>query len=327
MNNKVYHHTAPYKIEAVNDILTLPTEKYVTLEYLYCGICGGDYSTYIGRRNDFPYSLGHEFVGRVTNIGDDVSTLHIGDYVISDFNYRCGKCSNCISGNSHLCLQNDAHKFSNRAFSQYGNIHESYLYKIPSFSFLPKACLIEPLSCVIHACNLCKLNKDMSIVINGCGSIGMLFIFYLSKILSYENIYINEINKMREKNIIKYFPVKVYDPDMIDKYDYIIECSNSTNGIKKSLDLCSFGGHICIMSHLYGINTSFIYENICKKELVPIFPLRNGNIDTIKLAINYIGKFWDDGAKELLGIYDDIYLAFNKKNITSFNKQIVKIPH
>lgn len=47
MNNKVYYHTAPYKIEAVNDILTLPTEKYVTLEYLYCGICGGDYSTYI----------------------------------------------------------------------------------------------------------------------------------------------------------------------------------------------------------------------------------------------------------------------------------------
>ncbi len=327
MNNKVYYHTAPYKIETLNNTIALPTKEYVTVKYLYCGICGGDYSTYIGRRNNFPYSLGHEFIGRVINIGNDVSTLHIGDYVISDFNYRCGECSNCISGKSHLCLQNDIQKFTNRAFSQYGNIHKNYLYKIPLFSFLPKACLIEPLSCVIHACNLCKFNKNMDIVINGCGSIGMLFVFYLSKVLSFKNIYINEINKTREKNIIKYFHVKAYKPDIIDKYDYIIECSNSTDGMKKSLDLCSVGNNICIMSHLYGTNTSFVYENICKKELVPIFPLRNGNIDTIKLAINYIDNFWDDDAKDLLGIYDDIYLAFSQKNITGFNKQIVRIPH
>lgn len=327
MHNKVYYHTAPYKIETVNNVIAPPTRKYITVEYLYCGICGGDYSTYIGRRNDFPYSLGHEFVGRVINIGNDVSALHIGDYVISDFNYRCGNCINCISGKSHLCLQNDVQKFTNRAFAQYGNIHENYLYKIPQFKFLPKACLIEPLSCVIHACNLCKFNKNMNIVINGCGSIGMLFIFYLSKVLSLKNIYINEINEMREKNIIANFPVKTYKPNIIDKYDYIIECSNSTEGVKKSLDLCSAGGRICIMSHLYGVDTSFIYEKICKKELVPIFPLRNGNIDTIKLAIDYINNIWDDNAKELLGIYDDIYFAFNQKNTTNFNKQIVRISH
>ena len=325
MRNKIYFCTAPLKMEPTMVELDNPMKNYVTVQYLYCGICGGDYSTYIGRRNCYPMSLGHEFVGKVIAIGEDVTKLHIGDYVISDFNYRCGKCSYCLSGKSHLCLKNNIQKFSNRAFAQFGNIHENYLHVIPQMTYLSKACLIEPLSCVIHACKMCKFTPDMRIVINGCGSIGMLFVFYLTQVLSFKNIFIIETNASRKKNILSNFPVMSYDVAKKDSFDYIIECSNSIEGMRTSLDLCGLGGHICIMSHIYGINTSFVYESICKKELISTFPLRNGNVDIIRAAIKYINSYWLDEYNQMLGLFNNIYEAFDSKETTPYNKQIVKL--
>lgn len=325
MNNKLYRHVAPYTIETIEQNLDKPQTEYVTIQYLYCGICGGDYSVYIGRRNEYPVSLGHEFVGKIIDIGNDVTCFKIGDYVISDYNYRCGECINCLSGKTHLCLYNNRQAFSNRAFAQYGNVHNNYLHLIPKFDFMPKACLIEPLSCVIHACELCKLSPEMNIIINGCGSIGMLFVFYLTHILSFKNVYINEKNEKRKKNILDFFPVNAYVTDKNISSDYIIECSNSLEGLQYALDICDLGEHICIMSHIYGLNTSFVYENICKKELIPLFPLRNGNINIIESAIKYITFFWDDSYNQMLGIFDDIHIAFAQKDITPYNKQIIKL--
>lgn len=325
MKNKQYIVIAPYTIKMVESSLDKPKEQYTTIKYLYCGICGGDYSTYIGRRSNYPISLGHEFIGRVIDVGKNVNTLHEGDYVISDFNYRCGKCKNCKALKTHLCYKNNIQKFSNRGFAQYANVHENYLHTIPKMKFFPKACLIEPLSCVIHACNLCKITPDMNLVINGCGSIGMLFVFYLTQILCCKKIYIIENNQTRKRNILTHFGVNEFRKHQVANINLIIECSNTDAGIKNALTLTDKGNTICIMSHVYGMDTSFIYEQMCKKELFPVFPLRNGNLENIKLAIDIIYNKWSDKFNALLGIYDNIDYAFKTKPNSPFNKQIIQL--
>ena len=60
----------------------------------------------------------------------------------------------------------------------------SYLYKIKKDKELAIYTLVEPLSCILHALEMYDLNKINSIYINGGGSIGMLFTFYLSYILN-----------------------------------------------------------------------------------------------------------------------------------------------
>lgn len=127
MKNHQYIFSQPHTIIPIVKELPAPDKDYVTVRFIACGICGGDYSTYIGRRKNYPNSLGHEFVAEIIKKGENVSNFSIGQKVISDFNYRCGKCQYCLSGRSHLCIKNNIQLFSNRAFAQYGNIHKSYL--------------------------------------------------------------------------------------------------------------------------------------------------------------------------------------------------------
>lgn len=322
MDNSIYYLVAPYTFQKKEITLPKPEKDFVTLRFLYCGICGGDYSRYIGRRDKYPISLGHEFVSQVVATGTNVDEITINDFVVSDLNYRCNECEFCKENKSHLCLHNGIGKFSNRAFSKYANIHKRYLYKIPPFPFLPVACLVEPFSCVLHAFKKIQLSSGLSILINGCGSIGMLFAFYLKKILHHNNVKVLEINKQRNKNIQKFFDILPYEQG--DAFDLIIECSNSLDGLHHALQLSKCGKTICIMSHLYGIETSFVYDTICKKELTSIFPLRNGEPQNIHLAISYLSSFWEDRYNDMLGIYDTPVDAFANKEQDNHNKQVVR---
>lgn len=321
INNIIYLLTAPYTFEKRQTLLQDPESDFVTVKYLYCGVCGSDYSKYIGRRNQYPISLGHEFIAQIVALGSNVDELVVNDFVVSDFNYRCNDCSFCKEHKSHLCVHNGIGKFSNRAFSNYANIHKHYLYKVPKFSYLPTACLVEPFSCVLHACESLQLSSELSILINGCGSIGMLFVFYLKKILNYNNIKIFEINEQRSKNIQKYFDILPYEQG--DIFDLIIECSNSVDGLQKALQFSVCGKTICVMSHLYGTDTSFVYELICKKELNSIFPLRNGETQNISLAISYLYSSWKDEYNDMLALYDNPIDAFANKGQDNYNKQVI----
>lgn len=99
MENNVYYliNKGTFKLQR-NDLNSLKPD-YVRVQFLYCGICGGDYSCFLGRRTSYPYTLGHEFVASVIDTGKNVNNFYIGDFVVSDFNYRCQKCSYCLTGN------------------------------------------------------------------------------------------------------------------------------------------------------------------------------------------------------------------------------------
>ncbi|WP_309081270.1 zinc-dependent alcohol dehydrogenase family protein [Zhihengliuella sp.] len=62
-------------------------------------VCGSDLWPYRGVRPvDEPRPIGHEFVGRVTAVGDDVREVAVGDFVIAPWKNSCGACTNCRNG-------------------------------------------------------------------------------------------------------------------------------------------------------------------------------------------------------------------------------------
>jgi threonine dehydrogenase-like Zn-dependent dehydrogenase len=68
-------------------------------------ICGSDLHLYDGfiptmRKGDI---LGHEFMGRVIEVGDQVHNLEVGDRVVVPFTIACGRCFYCRRGLSALC--------------------------------------------------------------------------------------------------------------------------------------------------------------------------------------------------------------------------------
>jgi threonine dehydrogenase-like Zn-dependent dehydrogenase len=69
------------------------------------GLCGSDLHVYHGRETglDVGTVMGHEFVGRVIAIGDDVRSIQVGDRVCAPFSSNCGNCFYCQRGLTSRC--------------------------------------------------------------------------------------------------------------------------------------------------------------------------------------------------------------------------------
>lgn len=312
----------------VNVSTNLPDEiplNYVRVKYLYCGICGGDYSQFLGYRKNYPVSLGHEFVAEVLDYNCNVCLDYdIGDFVVSDFNYRCMECEYCNQNKSHLCKDNDIALFTNRAFSLYADIHYSYLVKTNiSSQYIYRATCIEPLSCIIHAMNHYNISKLDSILVYGTGNIGMLCAFYLSCCMK-KNVYIYDINEAKQSNIKNLFSCKQAQPNI--SYDLIIEATNSSDGLLECIRNSAYNQSLCSFSHLYGQETSGIYEALVKKESIVYFPLRNGSKTNLKIAEKYIRNNWISDYDSLFQIYEtnDINIPFAEKSKCCQPKQIIQ---
>ena len=78
-----------------------PTDAVVRV-VLAC-VCGSDLWFYRGISDHAHGGVGHEFIGVVDSVGDDVSTLAVGDLVIAPFAWSDGTCRNCRAGFHTAC--------------------------------------------------------------------------------------------------------------------------------------------------------------------------------------------------------------------------------
>jgi glutathione-independent formaldehyde dehydrogenase len=92
---------------AVKDIedpkIQEPTD--VVVKVTSSGICGSDLHMYDGHTSAKPgLVFGHEPMGIVDKVGEDVKLVKKGDRVVLPFNVACGACYNCIRGFTNACL-------------------------------------------------------------------------------------------------------------------------------------------------------------------------------------------------------------------------------
>jgi alcohol dehydrogenase len=68
------------------------------------GICGSDLHIFHGRVPvERGFTIGHEFVGTVLAVGDDVERVAVGDRVLGTFHTACATCASCLRGDYHRC--------------------------------------------------------------------------------------------------------------------------------------------------------------------------------------------------------------------------------
>ena len=83
--------------------LYLPTDAVVRV--VAACVCGSDLWSYRGiAPTGEPHRIGHEFVGIVEEVGSDVTTITVGDFVIAPFYFCDNTCLNCANGVSTSCL-------------------------------------------------------------------------------------------------------------------------------------------------------------------------------------------------------------------------------
>lgn len=325
MQQVVYYLEKERCFSAYNITLSALQENEVLVEFLFCGICGSDYSHYIGLRNNFPISLGHEFIAKVLEIGNKVTGIRVGDLVASDLNYRCNQCIFCKQQQTHLCIDNNIELFSNRGFATHAIINYNYLVVANNLKSDIHGTLVEPLSCVIHAVSQVELKKCDLILVCGAGNIGTIMVFYLTCILGLNNVYVDDKITEKKRRVINLFPSKPHNDTI--RYDVIFEATNSLVGVMSALSYAKYAREICSISHLYGINSSDIYEYIIKNEIKITFPLRNGNKATLHKAIKYITEYWNTSYDCIFEIMPlkNINELFSNKHYSLYNKHTFAI--
>ena len=159
-----------------------PDEDEILVKVKAALTCGTDLKTYKrGAHPTYikpPARFGHEFSGEVVEIGRNIKGgIKVGDRIVCANSAPCGYCYYCKLGRESLC---ENLFYLNGSYSQYiiipGRIIQKNLYIIPEHISYEEAAILEPLSCVLHGAEESEIQMGDSVVINGAGPIGLMFV-------------------------------------------------------------------------------------------------------------------------------------------------------
>ena len=139
------------------------------------GICGTDYSCYLGKFPffDYPRIPGHELGVEVLAIGQDVSEVKVGDRCSVEPYMHCGECFACRKGNTNCCQA-----LSVIGVMSNGGLCEQFLIRADKLHASQKLdyeqlALVETLAIGCHACQRGAPNPGDHVLIIGAGPIGL----------------------------------------------------------------------------------------------------------------------------------------------------------
>ena len=92
-------------VELTTILVPDPGKGEVLVRVKACGVCHTDLHYREGSiNNDFPFLLGHEASGIIESVGEDVTSVQPGDFVILAWRAPCGSCRSCTRGYPWYCF-------------------------------------------------------------------------------------------------------------------------------------------------------------------------------------------------------------------------------
>jgi L-iditol 2-dehydrogenase len=149
-----------------------------------CGVCGSDIHGYDGStgRRIPPLVMGHEAAGVIEAVGAQVTDLRPGDRVTFDSTVSCGACDFCRRGQINLCDRRTVLGVScgdyrrHGAFAEFVAVPARITYRLPDALPFEHAALVEAVSVAVHAVGLRVPGPSDTVVVIGCGMIGLLVV-------------------------------------------------------------------------------------------------------------------------------------------------------
>lgn len=174
---KVIQVPEPGKMEMVErEIPSLETSKDILIKLKAVGICGSDVHIYHGTSPvaTYPRVVGHEMVGTVEKIGDEVTKVKVGDKVVVEPMIACGECYACKSGRPNACAKLTVRGCHvDGGFQEYYVAPEKNVYKFKDDIPWEKAAMIEPYTIAAQITWRAGIKKGDYVFIIGAGPIGL----------------------------------------------------------------------------------------------------------------------------------------------------------
>ena len=235
---------------------------WVRLRVTAAGICGSDLHNFrtgqwISRS---PSVAGHEFAGVVTELGEGISGFSVGDTVVADSRFWCGRCPACLSGRQNVCVNlGFVGEVCDGGFAEETVIPARLLVKHEPRLEPSIAAMAEPLAVALHAVRKQAAPSGEPVLVVGCGPIGGLAALLLSRVHD-GPLLVADRNIARAALVAEVSGAAVVDLDkgaiaaaLCDKVlRHALDATGNITVLKTVLDLLGGGGSLALVGITHG---------------------------------------------------------------------------
>lgn len=178
MKAAIYNGPKDIRIGTVPDP-GIPGADELVLEVLRAAICGTDSAEWdhgpvLARP---PVVLGHEFVGRVIDVGSEIRNFRPGDRVVSGAGISCGGCEWCRAGRTNLCAEyRTLGLHVNGGLAEFVATPATICRAVPDSLDDDGAAMSQPLAVALHAVRRSGVREGQACAVIGVGGIGAFIV-------------------------------------------------------------------------------------------------------------------------------------------------------
>ncbi len=269
-------------VESANPVLE---SAEVLVAPILTGICGTDLEIIHGKIDPayvlYPIVLGHEWCGRIIDLGDESTELAVGDRVVCEGIIPCGSCFECTSGNSNRCTTYDEIGFTRPgAAAELIKVPSRLLHKIEDNVSDESAALVEPTAVVTQGILKSAPKTASKVLVIGDGTIAMiaarLIRNWSPSSVTMLGLKAGQVELANKAGVDEFLTVT---PSL--KYDLIIEASGSSTRISEAVGLLVRGGKLLLL----GFTGSDVTTGISIDDVV------NGDL-SILASFGYTREAW-----------------------------------
>jgi threonine 3-dehydrogenase len=227
------------------------------------GICGTDvhiwdWNAWARSAVSAPLVIGHEFVGRIVEVGSNVADFHPGDRVSGEGHVVCGRCRHCLAGRRHLCAHTEGVGVQRPgAFAESIALPMTNVWKHADDVDPEVAAIFDPFGNAVHtALSSEVLGED--VLITGAGPIGCMAAAVVRHagarfvVVSEPNPYRRSLaERMGATVVIDPSRVDLHDVEeelgMVEGFDVALEMSGDPQALHAMLDTMAHGGRIAML--------------------------------------------------------------------------------
>lgn len=240
-----------------------PARDEVLIKIKKTAICGTDLHIYkwdewAQKTIPVPMHVGHEFVGEIVEMGEDVKGFAIGNRVSGEGHITCGYCRNCRAGKRHLC-RNTVGVGVNRpgAFAEYLVIPAWNAYKISEKISDNTAAVLDPFGNATHSALAFDLVGE-DVLITGAGPVGLMA-SAIARHVGARYVVITDVNEYRLPLAKKMGVTVAVNPTktpltkimktlgMTEGFDVGLEMSGNAEAFRSMLTVMNNGGKITFL--------------------------------------------------------------------------------
>jgi threonine 3-dehydrogenase len=209
----------------------------VLIKIRKAAICGTDihiwkWDEWASKTIPVPMHVGHEYVGTIVEMGQEVRGLEIGDRVSGEGHITCGFCRNCRAGRRHLCAFN--------------------AFKIPDDISDDMAAIFDPFGNATHTALTYDLVGE-DVLITGAGPIGIMAAA-IARHVGARNVVITDVNdyrlelalKMGANRAVNVTTTSLKDV-MTEGFDVGLEMSGVPSAFASLLEHMNHGGKVALL--------------------------------------------------------------------------------